>query len=120
MIRLQLNSTQVTKSLYATYFYGRKDKTIVQEKKRKFLLRTVVVKENIVLLSDPGSVYIGHETSDSGSSTDITQRIIKFFTSERIRPSELVAIGCDGTNINVGKKNGTVRRLETFVSHKLP
>lgn len=118
-VRLQLNSTQVIQSLYAIYFDGRKDKTIVQEKKGSSYYRTVVVEEHIVLLSEPGSVYIGHVTPDSGSSADITQSIIKFFTLKRITLSELVAVGCDGTNVNVGKKNGTVRRLETFVGHKL-
>ena len=32
-VRIQLNSTQVTQSLYAIYFDGRKEKTVVQEKK---------------------------------------------------------------------------------------
>ena len=71
-VRLQLNSTQVTQSLYAIFFDGRKDKTIVQEKKGNSYYRTVVVEEHIVLLSEPGSVYIGHVTPDSGSSADIT------------------------------------------------
>ena len=68
------------------------------------------------MLSEPGSVYIGHVISDSGSSVDITQSIIQFFILKRIKPSELVAI--DETNVNVGKKNGIVRRLESFVGHK--
>ena len=45
--------------------------------------------------------------------------IIKFFTLKRITPSELLAVGYDGTNFNVGKKNGAVRRIKTFVGHKL-
>ena len=71
------------------------------------------------MLSKPGSVYTGHVTPDSGSSADITQSIIKFFTLRRITPSELVAVGCDGTDVNVGQKNGRVKRFETFVGHKL-
>ena len=58
-------------------------------------------------------------TQDSGSTADITQSIIRFFTLKRITPSELVAVGCGGTNVNVGKKNDTVRRFETFFGHKL-
>ena len=45
--------------------------------------------------------------------------IIKFFTLKRITPLELLAVGYDGTNFNVGKKNGAVRRLKAFVGHKL-
>ena len=66
------------------------------------------------MLSEPGSVFIGHVTPDSGSSADVTQSIIKFFTLKRISPSKLLAVECDDTNVNIGKENGTVRRLETF------
>ena len=58
-VRLQLNSTQVTQSLYAIFFDGRKGKTIVQEKKGSSNYRTVVVEEHIVLFLEPGSVYVG-------------------------------------------------------------
>ena len=71
-VRLQFNCTQVTQSLYAIFFYGRKDKTTVQEKRGSSDYRTVVLKEHIVLLSELGTVYIRHVTPDSGSSADIT------------------------------------------------
>ena len=76
-IRLQINSTQVTQSLYAIFFDGRKDKIIVQEKKGSSYYMIEVVEEHIVLLSQPGSVYIGYVTPDFGSSEDITQSFIK-------------------------------------------
>ena len=68
-------------------------------------------------MSEPGSVYIGQVTPDSASSANNTQSIIKLFTLKRITPSELVAVGCNEININIGKKNGSVRQLETFVGH---
>ena len=71
-VRLQLSSTQVTQSLYAIFFDGRKDNTIIQKKKGNSYYSTVVVEEHIVLLSEPGSVYIEHATQDSGSSADTT------------------------------------------------
>ena len=118
-VRLQFNCTQVTQSLYAIFFDVKKDKTMVQEEKGSSYCRTVVVEEHIVLLSESGSVYIGYVTPDFGSSADIAQSIIKFFTLKRITSLELVAVECDGTNVNVRKKNGKVKRLKTFVGHKL-
>ena len=79
-VRLHLNSTQETQSLYAFYFDGRNERTTVLEKKESSHYRTVVVEKYIVLLSEPGSVYIGHVISDSRSSVDITQIILKSFT----------------------------------------
>jgi hypothetical protein len=80
---------------------------------------TTVVEEHIVLLSEPGSVYMGHVTPNSGCSADITQSITNYITQKGIALSKLVAIGCDGTNVNTGKKNGIVKHLEVFVGHKL-
>ena len=71
------------------------------------------------MLFEPGTLYIGHVTPVSGSSADITQSITKFLTMKRITPSELFALRCDETYVSVGKKNGTVSMLETFVGHKL-
>ena len=103
MVRLPLNSTKVTQSLYAIFFDGRKDKAIVEEKKGSSYYRAVVVEKHIFLLSESGSVYLGHVIPDSWSSADITQSIIKFFALKRITPLKLVAVGYDETNVNVGK-----------------
>lgn len=121
-VRSQLESTAAhaqIQSLDGIYFDGRKDKTIVYQKKGNYSYRTTVMEEHIVLLSEPGSVYIGHVTPDSGSSADITRSITNFVAQKEISLSKLVAVGCDGTNVNTGQKNGIIRRLETFVGHKL-
>lgn len=86
------------------------------EKKGNSFYKTTTVEEHIVLLSELGSVYIRHVTPDSGSSADITQSIYSVVTQ---KGTKLVAVGCDGTNINTEKKNGVVRRLEIFVGHNL-
>lgn len=69
------------------------------------------METHIVLLSKPGSIYIGHVTLDSGSNANIITSIINFITQKKMTLSELFAIGCDGTNVNVGKKNDEVRQL---------
>lgn len=62
---------------------------------------------------------MGHVTPDSGTSENIASSIISFIQQNEIDLSKLIAIGCDGTNVNTGKKNGIIKRLEQFVGHAL-
>jgi hypothetical protein len=47
-----------------------------------------------------------------GCAKEITKSIVNFLTENNIDPTKVVAVGCDGTNVNVGKKGGVVRLLE--------
>ncbi|CAH0562903.1 unnamed protein product [Brassicogethes aeneus] len=96
------------------FFDGRKDKTIAQNMRGNKLHRNTVIEEHIVLVSEPGSKYIGHVTPLSGSAYNIKQGIVKFL-EERVDFSNLVAIGCDGTVVNTGNKNGAIRMLELYL-----
>uniref|UniRef100_A0A8D8YTL5 Uncharacterized protein n=1 Tax=Cacopsylla melanoneura TaxID=428564 RepID=A0A8D8YTL5_9HEMI len=42
-----------------------------------------------------------------------------FIKEKEIPLSKLIAIGCDGTNVNTGKNNGLIKRVEQFVGHRL-
>lgn len=100
------------------YFDGRKDKTLVQEKKGEKYCRKTVIEEHIVLVSEPGSTYVGHVTTMSGSATHIKSSIFKFL-QESVDLSTIVAVGCDGTVVNTGAKNGIIRQLEVNVKRPL-
>jgi hypothetical protein len=98
--------------LEGLYFDGRKDTTIVIDKEKGKTVRKTIKEEHVVLLSEPGSTYLGHVSPTSGQSESIKCSIIDFLNEKDISTSELVAIGCDGTNINTGAKNGVIALIE--------
>ena len=101
------------------YFNGRKDQTFVQIKKGGKISRQTSVEEHITLLSEPGSKYIGHVTPSSGHSSDITEEILSFLDSNHINKDEIKAIGCDGTVVNTGSKNGVIALIEQALGRPL-
>lgn len=118
-MRNKLQCDSKTTQPLGIYFDGRKDKTIENTQINGSHYRKTVTEEHIVLLSEPDSIYIGHVTPDSGTSEQITSSIIKFIKENEIELTKLIAIGCDGTNVNTGKNNGIIKRIEEFVGHKL-
>ncbi|KAK4883922.1 hypothetical protein RN001_000193 [Aquatica leii] len=104
--------------VYGIYFDGRKDKTLVQIRERDILSRKTITEEHIVLVSEPGSVYFGHITPSSGSAQNIKRGLLEFL-EKNINISEVQAIGCDGTAVNTGHKNGILRQLELSLSRPL-
>ena len=66
---------------------------------------------------EPGGKYIGHFTPAVGTSRSILQgiiKIIKFTEDNEISMESLVAIGCDGTNVNTGSKGGLITLMENI------
>jgi len=93
-------------------FDGRKDKTIVNTKEGSKYYRRTIVEEHVSLIEEPGSKYIGHISPCGGSATKIKQSIMNHFTTNNISVDKLVAIGCDGTNVNTGRNKGIIRLIE--------
>lgn len=97
--------------VYGIYFDGRKDRTLIMVKEGDTISRKTTTEEHIVLVSEPGSVYLGHITPSSGSAQNIKRGLLEFL-EKNIDISEVQAIGCDGTAVNTGYKNGIIRQLE--------
>lgn len=51
----------------------------------------------------PESTYLGYISPTSGSSKCIEGTLVDFLIDAKISTDSLIAIGCDGTNVNVGK-----------------
>jgi hypothetical protein len=117
--QLQKDSVDQNATISALYFDGRKDSTLVRENKKGSFYRATKVEEHIVLLAKPDSIFLGHASPISGTSANISSGIIEFLTENAINLSKLIAVGCDGTNVNTGNKNGIISQLELFVGHKL-
>lgn len=72
-----------------------------------------------MLIQEPHSVYVGHISPDSGTSVVIKDGIVEFCDSNGISMDELVAICCDGTNVNTGALGGVIRLLEVKLDRPL-
>lgn len=53
-------------------------------------------------------------TPQSGTASHIKQAIVKFLET-KVDFSHLNAIGCDGTVVNTGNKNGAIRMMELYL-----
>ena len=92
---------KITLLLQGIYFDGRKDKTMAQEEIDNVKHKRTVIEEHVVLVQEPESHYVGHFTSASGSATAITSGIFNFLETNSISTDDIVAVGCDGTAVNI-------------------
>ena len=80
--------------------------------------KNLVSEEHIRMLREPGSSYVGHVSPKTGSSKHISEEILALLTSDS-NSSYLIAIGCDGTNVNTGTTNGVTVGLERALKSPL-
>ena len=105
-------------NVISLYFDSRKDCTLMIEESGTKRIRREVIEEDITVLAEPGSRYLGHFAPSSGNAKNIANSIIEICKEKQIDINKIQSIGCDGTNINVGWKTGVIRRLEkNFKDH---
>lgn len=105
--------------LRSIYFDGRKDpsrKTIIKD---GVYHPVTTIEEHIVILREPNSEYLGHVTPPSGNAINISNAITDYCLLKKYDTQELIAIGCDGTNVNTGYENGVIRKLELHYNKSL-
>ena len=68
------------------------------------------------LVQQPEGDYLGHISPKSGSSANTTSAVKDFLTTHNINIDDLLAIGCDGTAVNTGRKGGAIRLLERHLN----
>ena len=88
------------------YFDRRKNKTIVNIQESGKCYRRTVTEKHYSLVQEPGSSYLGHVEPTSGTTKDIKSSITHFLSLNNIVADKLVAVGCDGTNVNTDKNGG--------------
>ena len=101
------------------FFDGKKDKTLCQVEKGNKKLKKEIVEEHITILEEPGSKYIGHISPSKGSGYSIAPLIVSHLEASNISTTQLQAIGCDGTAVNTGRKNGIISLLEQSLQRPL-
>lgn len=110
--RNNFSSSTIQNSIFGLYFDGRKDKTFHMLDNR----RQVIIEEHIVLIGEPGASYIGHAVPKSGRASDVVMSMWNFIENHT---NDMCAIGCDGTNINTGKRGGVITLLEQRLQRPL-
>ena len=120
--KTRVETTQLQRSsegsLLAPYFDGKKNETIYCEKEDGSRKRKSLV-EHISLVSEPGSKYIGHVTSSSGSAVDICSSILSYFHENGYDLRKIKVIGADGTSVNTGHIGGVNTLIEKHLGHSL-
>ena len=101
------------------YFDGRKDQTLINEKKEESYHKKNVIEEHVTLIAEPVSNYPGHVSVTQGTSKCITKAIWNFFENKECSTDSMQAIGCDGTAVNTDTNGGIVRLLEAKLGRPL-
>ncbi|GBO35205.1 hypothetical protein AVEN_25220-1 [Araneus ventricosus] len=111
-IRFQALSEAQALPLKGMYFDGRKDSTLIEERVDTKRYTRKVKEERLCLIEELGSRYITHLSPSFGTAKQISATIIGYFKGITRDLSQLLAIGCDGTSVNIGWKSGVIRCLE--------
>ena len=94
--------------IQSLYFNGRKDQTLINEKKGESYHKKHVIEEHVTLIAEPWSNYLGHVSVTQGTSKCITKAIWDLFEDKECSTDSMQAIGCDGTAVNTGTNGGIV------------
>ena len=101
------------------YFDGKRDVSLINQKEGNKFFKKKVSEEHISLLMEPGGKYIRHFTPATGSFRSILQGIVKFTEDNEISMESLLAIGCDGTNVNTGTNGALIVLMEEYLGRPL-
>lgn len=112
-IRDSLDS-QADEDFLGLYFDGRKDMTLFVEKEDDGIVRKSFGKEeHVSLIGQPGNKFLEYVPLDHGTALDFLTGITN------VIDQDFDAMGCDGTGVNTGWKNGVIRRYEKYLQHSL-
>lgn len=106
------------------YYDGRKDYTIQRTEKRdetgklKYY-RTVTREDHYSLVSQPEGLFLGYVVAPQGKA-HIKSRILVSFLEQKDMLKDLIALGSDGENNNVGSSDGGINfHIEAIIQRPL-
>lgn len=105
------------------YYDSRKDSTIIQKKKAdgngKFkYYRSTCREDHYSFVSEPGGVFIGFISIKKGRASQCVHEMIPFLKEKNVL-NDLIALGNDGTNLNVGATGGINHFIEMELNRPL-
>ncbi|GBM94018.1 hypothetical protein AVEN_224774-1 [Araneus ventricosus] len=111
-IRFQASSKAQSLPLKGLYFDGRKDSGEIEDRVDTKKYTRKAKEEHLCLIKELGSRYITPLSPSFGTTKQISATIIGYFKGITRDLSQLLAIGCDGTSVNIGWKSGVIQCLE--------
>lgn len=105
------------------YYDSRKDRTIIQQKKKdqtgKFkVYRTIRREDHYSFVSEPIGLFLGFVAVKEGGAVPSSQAIISFLKDKNVF-EDLMALGNDGTNVNIGSTGGINHFIEVELNRPL-
>lgn len=108
-------------AMTSVYFDGKKTSTrvLVKNAKTGRWSPRQVIQDHYVIIVEPGAEYLTHVTPPSGHGKVIAATIFQYLVDENLLDEPLYVAGADGTNSNVGAKNGAIHFLEMMLGRPL-
>lgn len=100
-------------------FDGRRDETKVRDMVGTKVCIRSITEEHVVLVGQPGDVYLGHVSPEDGSAVALGDAAIEYLTEVRVSTAALQCVGCDGCGVNIGWKGGAIHEIEVAVGRPL-
>ena len=98
------------------YFDGRDYYTL----QKTTLGSTSLIKEgHYTIRAHPGDVYLGFSVPKSGTGENIATAVIDYLESVGVSTADTEILGADGTTVNTGHLNGSMRNMELRLGRPL-
>ena len=98
------------------YFDGRDDYTL----QKTALGSTSLIKEGrYTIRAHPADVYLGFAVPKSGTGENIATAVIDYLESVGVSTADTEILGADGTTVNTGHRNGSMRNMELRLGRPL-
>ncbi len=94
------------------FYDGRKDRTVTRIEKKdengkvKYY-RSITREDHYSLVSEPGGFFLGYVTVDKGKAKAKSEILVQFLRRKNML-NDLIALGSDGENNNVGSSGGGI------------
>lgn len=119
-LRRTIRATPINneEEIMAIFFDGRKDMTLVREKRGDKWYSVKKIEEHYVMIGEPGTFYLCHLTLERGTGSAIADSIYSAI-EERGITEKIVAVGADSTAVNTGHRGGAIHLLELHTGRPL-
>src|ERR1043165_4388376 len=119
-LRRAIRATPINneEEIMAIFFDGRKDMTLMREKRGDKWYSTKKNEEHYVMIGEPGTIYLCHLTLEQGTGSAISDSIHNAI-EERGITDKIMAVGDDSTAVNTGHRGGAIHLLELHTGRPL-
>jgi hypothetical protein len=119
-LRRAIRATPINneQEIMAIFFDGRKDMTLMREKRGDKWYSTKKNEEHYVMIGEPGTFYLCHLTLEQGTGSAIADSIHNAI-EERGITDKIMAVGADSTAVNTGHRGGAIHLLELHTGRPL-